>query len=78
MAAKDGELSHFDHALNAALLLAHVGLRQGDAVGMLTMGGEPRYIAPRKSVATVHAILNRVYDLEPTLRTSDYHRAART
>jgi uncharacterized protein (DUF58 family) len=78
MGAKDGELSHFDHVLNAALLLAHVGLRQGDAVGILTMstGGEPRYLAPRKSVATIHAILNRVYDLEPTPLTSDYQWAA--
>ena len=76
MGAKDGELSHFDHVLNAALLLAHVGLRQGDAVGVLAMSGEPRYLAPRKSVATIHAILNRVYDLEPTPLTSDYEAAA--
>ena len=39
MASKDDDLSHFDHALNAALLLSHVALRQGDAVGMMTMGG---------------------------------------
>ena len=29
MASKDGELSHFDHTLNAALLLAHVGAAPG-------------------------------------------------
>ena len=34
MRAQDDELSHFDHVLNAALLLAYVGLRQGDAVGL--------------------------------------------
>jgi len=76
MAAKDGELSHFDHTLNAALLLAHVSLRQGDAVGMLTMGGVHRYCEPRKSIAAVHAIMNRMYDVEPTLAVPDYHRAA--
>ena len=76
MASKDGELSHFDHTLNAALLLAHVALRQGDAVGMLTMGGVQRYCEPRKSVAAVHAIMNRMYDVEPTLAVPDYHRAA--
>ena len=43
MASKD-ELSHFDHALNAALLLAHVALRQGDAVGLMTMAGVDRYV----------------------------------
>jgi uncharacterized protein (DUF58 family) len=76
MAAKDGELSHFDHTLNAALLLAHVSLRQGDAVGMLTMGGVHRYCEPRKSIAAVHAIMNQMYDVEPTVAVPDYHRAA--
>jgi uncharacterized protein (DUF58 family) len=77
MASKDDELSHFDHALNAALLLAHVALRQGDAVGMLTMGGVERYSEPRKSVGAVHAILNQVYDIEPTPAVPDYYLAAR-
>ncbi len=77
MASKDDDLSHFDHTLNAALLLAHVALRQGDAVGMLTMGGVQRYLEPRKSVAAVHALLNSVYDIEPTLAVPDYDRAAR-
>jgi len=81
MSAKDDStddaLSHFDHALNAALLLAHVALRQGDAVGMMTMAGVNRYSEPRKSVGAVHAILNRVYDIEPTLCVPDYHLAAR-
>jgi uncharacterized protein (DUF58 family) len=77
MASKDGELSHFDHTLNAALLLAHVALRQGDAVGMLTMGGVSRYCEPRKSVGAVHAMLNRAYDIEPTLAVPDYQQAAR-
>ena len=77
MASKDGELSHFDHTLNAALLLAHVALRQGDAVGMMTMGGVERYTEPRKSAAAVNAILNRAYDIEPTLAVPDYEQAAR-
>jgi len=77
MASKDDELSHFDHALNAALLLAHVALRQGDAVGMMTMAGVNRYSEPRKSVAAVNAILNQVYDIEPTLSVPDYNLAAR-
>jgi uncharacterized protein (DUF58 family) len=76
MASKDGELSHFDHTLNAALLLAHVALRQGDAVGMLTMGGVSRYCEPRKSLGALHALLNRAYDIEPTLAMPDYERTA--
>jgi uncharacterized protein (DUF58 family) len=77
MASKDDELSHFDHALNAALLLAHVALRQGDAVGMMTMAGVNRHVEPRKSVGAVNDILNHVYDIEPTLEVPDYNLAAR-
>jgi len=76
MAAQDAALSHFDAVLNAALLLSYVGVRQGDAVGFLTMSGEERWFAPRKSAATVSAILNRVYDLRPTLHTTDYTTGA--
>jgi uncharacterized protein (DUF58 family) len=80
MAAKDdageGGLSHFDHTLNAALLLAHVALRQGDAVGMMTMGGVSRYCEPRKSIGALHALLNSAYDIEPTLAMPDYELAA--
>jgi uncharacterized protein (DUF58 family) len=76
MRAKDDECSHFDHALDATLLLAYVGLRQGDAVGLMTMSGEERYLAPHKSRETVNRILNTVYDLQPGLLTSDYYQAA--
>ena len=76
MAARDGEVSHFDATLNAALLLGHVGLHHGDAVGVLTMGGEPRFIAPRKSRATITLMLHKLYDLEPSDRAPDYHESA--
>lgn len=77
MATRDGPTSHFDAALDAALLLAYVGLRQGDAVGAMTMGGsDARFVAPRKSTATVTLLLHRLYDLQPTLRPPDYHAAA--
>ena len=42
----------------------------------MTMAGVDRYVEPRKSVAAVNAILNRVYDIEPTLSVPDYHLAA--
>jgi uncharacterized protein (DUF58 family) len=77
MASKDDEVSHFDHALNAALLLGHVAARQGDAVGLMATAGIDRYVEPRKSVAAVNAILNHVYDIEPTLAVPDYHVVAR-
>lgn len=76
MAAQDGPLSHLDHALNAALLLAHVALRQGDAVGLLTFAGPARWLAPRKSAATINTLLEHSFDLQPTLASPDYYAAA--
>jgi uncharacterized protein (DUF58 family) len=76
MAARDDALSHFDHVVNAALLLAYVSLRQGDAVGLMTMSGESRWLAPRKSRSTINLMLNHVYDLHPTLAATDYNKAA--
>ena len=40
------------------------------------MSGERRYLAPRKSQATINLILNRVFDLQPSLAASDYYDAA--
>lgn len=76
MLAKDDELSHFDHTLNALLLLSYVALRQGDAVGLGTFAGNQRWIAPRKGQHTVQSILNTVYDLQPSSESPDYSKAA--
>lgn len=77
MGARDGDLSHFDHSLNAVLLLAYVALNQGDAAGLLSFGhAQPRFIAPHKSASTVNRLLEAVYDLHPTSQTPDYLRAA--
>lgn len=51
MRSQDGDLSHFDHALNASLLLAYVALRQGDAVGAMTFAGDDRRHLPRARAA---------------------------
>ncbi|BCB25768.1 hypothetical protein SKTS_06540 [Sulfurimicrobium lacus] len=76
MRARDDALSHFDHTLNAMLLLAYVALRQGDAVGLSTFAHDtPRFFAPRKSLDTVQRLLNTVFDLQPSLRTPDYRIA---
>jgi uncharacterized protein (DUF58 family) len=76
MHARDEDLSHFDHALNAVLLLAHVALRQGDAVGLMTFSGERRWLAPRKGSAHLNSLMNTVYDLRTSVRASDYLAAA--
>ena len=78
MGARDSELSHFDHALDTLLLLAYVGLRHGDSVGMMTLGGPRRMLAPHKSTATLSRILHAVYDLQPTLEATDFELAAQS
>ncbi|QXI16723.1 DUF58 domain-containing protein [Pseudomonas hamedanensis] len=77
MRSQDDELSHFDHALNACLLLGYVALRQGDAVGLSTFADDkPRHVVPVKGSGQLNVLLNAVYDLESTQRPADYHAAA--
>ena len=76
MLAKDAELSHFDHALNAMLLLSYVALRQGDGAGVMTAGPQRSWLPPRKGVGTINAILNHVYDINPQPVEVDYLTAA--
>lgn len=76
MRSQDAELTHFDHALNAGLLLACAALRQGDAVGACTFAsGQPRHVAPAKGQQQLRAILNSLYDLQPTQQPADYGAA---
>lgn len=59
---------HFDHALNALMLLAYVALSSGDAVGVMTYGSAPehaRHIAPRKGRATLHSLMAALHDVQP-------------
>ncbi len=78
MHTQDGDISHFDHALNAMLLLSYVGLRQGDAVGMMTFSGdEDRWLPPVKGAGNMTTLLNRVYDLQTSAQPSDFAEAAK-
>jgi uncharacterized protein (DUF58 family) len=77
MRSQDDELSHFDHALNACLLLSYVALRQGDAVGLSTFAcDQPRHLAPVKGSGQLNVLLNTVYDLDSTQRPADFQAAA--
>lgn len=77
MRSQDGELSHLDHALNAMLLMSYAALKQGDAVGLLSFGGEERWLKPVKGIANISRLLNISYDLEASTRASDYSTAVR-
>ena len=76
MTTKDDELSHFDHTLNAMLLLSYVALRQGDSVGLATFSGESRWLSPKKGKHTIQHMLNTLYDLQPSYKSPDYTQAA--
>jgi uncharacterized protein (DUF58 family) len=83
MLSHDDELSHFDHTLNAMLLLSYVALHQGDAVGFCTFANtdkddgshNQRWFPARKGMATIQSLLNNVYDLHADTTTPDYTQA---
>ena len=82
MRADEGTVhgSHFDEALNATMLLAHVALKDGDEVGAITFGTSPenkRAFAPRKGLTTLSALTVLLHDIQPEATHSDYLIAAR-
>ncbi len=84
MRTKDGELSHFDHSLNAALLLSYVALQQGDAVGVGTFSSNndetnhQHWVKPARGKRNLQRILNSVYDIQPGTYAPDYSAAAKS
>lgn len=76
MLSRDDELGHFDHALNASLMLAHIALREGDAVGMQSFGKAARWVPPAKGSTRANRLLNSFYDLYAGDEASDYLHAA--
>ncbi len=76
MLAHEGGLSHFDRALDAALVVSYIALRRGDAVGMLATGGDERWVAPQRSMGAIDNLLRASYDLQPKPIATDYLAAA--
>ena len=73
-----GSLTGFDHALNAALLLAWSALKQKDKAGaMLFSGDQPRWLPPVQGQQGINHLLNGLYDLHPSQHASDFSLAAR-
>lgn len=76
MRAGDGDLTQFDHCLNAMLLIAHIALKQGDEVGVCGFGGMSRWLKPVKGAPAMPRILNHLYDYETSTEPSDFVEAA--
>ena len=76
MMAQEGELAHFDHVLNATLVVSYLALRQGDAAGLFASGGQSRWVAPKRGMASIDTLLRASYDLQPQPVATDYLAAA--
>lgn len=78
MAARSGSLSKLDRAVNAALLLAYLGLEMGDHVGLLVFGRDvDAFVPPRKGRRQLSVVLEALYDAQPRMEEPDYDRALR-
>lgn len=71
-----GDLAHFDHVLDAALVVAYLALRQGDGVGLLATGGEKAWVPPQRGVAAIDNLLRASYALQPRPVATDFLEAA--
>lgn len=74
--ARDDRLSHFDHVLDAALVVAYLALRQGDAVGALAHGGMEAWVPPRRGMAALDGLMRATYALQPQPHATDFLAAA--
>ncbi len=75
----DGDLSQFDHSLNALLLLSFIALRRGDRVGVMSFGSDvPRWLPPVKGPHAMPTILNHLYDYQTGSAPGDFSEAAET
>lgn len=70
------ELSHFDHALNALILLAHTALKGGDVLSVMSFAQELRWLPSLRGASQINRLLNQFYDLQTDSCASDYLRAA--
>ncbi len=76
MRSREQGLSHFDHTLNATLLLSYIALRQGDRIAALSFGAESTWIPPMRGPAALRQLLAATYAMQPGSEASDYVQAA--
>ena len=70
-------VTHFDRALNAAILLSYVALRQGDTVSWLASGRRvERYVPTLRGAPAMQSLIRQTFDLEPSYHTTDYQLMA--
>ena len=78
MTAEEQGVSKLDRAVNAALLLAHVGLARGDRVGLCTFSGKVHtWVQPGPQAGQMRLLTEALYDLQPDFTESDHARSLR-
>ena len=66
-------VSHLDRALNAAIAVGYVALRQGDNVGLLACSNQVRrWVRPVRGTGGIQSLIRQTYDLEPDYEATDY------
>lgn len=75
MATRLGPISKLDHAINAALLLAYVALRQGDRVGLVVFGAHVQtFVPPGSGPGHYKKLLEALYAIEAEETFVDFRR----
>lgn len=76
MTAEVGGMTHFDQALNSALLMAHVASRGGDRVGLMCFDSEVRaFVSPEGGPRATSRLVRATYALQPQLVESAFSQA---
>jgi uncharacterized protein (DUF58 family) len=79
MTARVGPLTKLDYAVNAALLVAHAAVGQGDRVGLMVFADQVlAYLAPRGGKRQIPQVLEALYGVRPSLVEPDYAVAFRS
>lgn len=76
LANASATMSHFDHVLDASLVVAWLALRQGDAVGLLASGGDAAWVPPQRGSAAIDRLMRATYALQPRPVATDFLAAA--
>jgi uncharacterized protein (DUF58 family) len=73
MTAETGGLTHFDHALNATLMMGHVAARSGDQIGLVAFDHQVRaYLPPVAGARATQRLITAAYDLQPAMVDTDF------
>ena len=78
MGAPVGDLTKLDVAVNAALLVAHIGARQGDRIGLLAFADRVEaYVPPASGPRQEGVLLESLYAIRAQPTATDYREAFR-